>query len=116
MMIGFFAAARSSATAVDLGRVGGGSADHPVPLVEEIGGEVVGVGLDVLGEGQHHGAGLDRVDEGAHRGRERGEQLLGAGDPVEEPGRPGRKASLTVRSASTGCWSCCSTGPWWRVA
>ena len=28
----------------------------------------------------------------------------------------GRKASLTVRSASTGCSSCCSTGPCLRLA
>ena len=64
---------------VDLGLVGGRPADHPVPLVEELGGEVVGVGLDVLGERQHHRTGLDRVDEGPHRRREGGEQLLRAG-------------------------------------
>ena len=85
MMIGFLAEARSSATAAISCAVRCGSADHPVPFGEELGGEVVGVGLDVLRQGQHHGAGLDRVDQGAHRGRQRGQQLLGAGDPVEEP-------------------------------
>ena len=69
----------------DLVGVGGRPADDPVPLVEELGREVVGVGLHVLRQGQHHGAGLDRVDQGADRGRQRGQQLLGAGDPVEEP-------------------------------
>jgi hypothetical protein len=44
------------------------------------------VGLDVLGKGQHGGAAVDRVDEHSHGGREGGEQLLGAGDAVEEPG------------------------------
>jgi hypothetical protein len=28
----------------------------------------------------------------------------------------GRKQSLTLTSAASGCSSCCSTGPWWRVA
>ena len=71
---------------VDLVGVRRGSADHPVPLVEELGREVVGVGLHVLRQRQHHGAGLDRVDQGPHRRRQRGQQLLGPGDPVEEPG------------------------------
>ena len=70
----------------DLVGVGGRSADHPVALGEELGREVVGVRLHVLRQRQHHGAGLDRVDQGAHRRRQRGEQLLGPGDPVEEPG------------------------------
>jgi hypothetical protein len=49
------------------------------------------VRLDVLGQRQHHGAGVDRVGQHAHGRGQRGEELLGSVDPVEEPGdRPER--------------------------
>ena len=85
MMIGFFAEARSSATAAISSASGAGRRITQSRSVEELGGEVVGVGLHVLRQGQHHGTGLDRVDQGADRRRQCGQQLLGAGDPVEEP-------------------------------
>ena len=70
---------------LDLVGVGGGPADHPVALGEELGREVVGVRLDVLGQGEHHGTGVDRVGRHpmAWAGRSR---LLGPGDAVEEAG------------------------------
>ena len=62
-----------------------GPADHPVALGEELGREVERVALDVLGQRQHHGAGVHRVGQHPHRVRQRGEQLLGPVDAVEEP-------------------------------
>ncbi len=84
MMIGFFAEARSSATAATSAASGGWPTDHPVPFGEELDRKVVRMGLHVLRQGQHHGARLDRVHQGTHRGRQCGQQLLGAIDPVEE--------------------------------
>ncbi len=78
-------AASSRATACDLVGVGDRAADHPVALGEELGREVERVALDVLGQRQHHGAGVHRVGQHAHRVRQRGEQLLGPVDAVEEP-------------------------------
>src|ERR687897_662046 len=46
---------------LDLLGVGGGAADGPGALGEQLGRVVVGVGLDVLGQGQDHGAGVDRI-------------------------------------------------------
>jgi hypothetical protein len=85
-MISGFVAARERRAALSISDgVGSRAADHPVPLGEELGREVVGVGLDVLGQRQHHRAGVDRVGQHPHRRGQRGEQLLGPGDPVEEP-------------------------------
>jgi hypothetical protein len=84
MMIGLRARASSAATA-DLVGVGDRAADHPVALGEELDGVVEGVALDVLGQREHHRTGVDGVGEHAHGVGQRGEQLLGPGDPVEEP-------------------------------
>ena len=91
MMIGFCAPAEQPGDRLDLVGVGDRAADHPIPLGEELGREVERVRLDVLGQRQHHGTGVHRVGQHAHRGGQRGEQLLGPVDAVEEPGdRPER--------------------------
>ena len=69
MMIGFCARREQPGDGLDLVGVGDRAADHPVALGEELGREVEGVGLDVLGQRQHHGAGVDRVGQHAHRVR-----------------------------------------------
>ena len=71
---------------LDLVGVGDGPADHPVALGEELGREVERVRLDVLRQRQHHGAGVHRVGQHPHGRGQRGEQLLGPVDAVEEPG------------------------------
>ena len=70
---------------LDLCGVRGGTANDPLALVEERQREVVGVGLHVLRERDDRGAGVDRVDQYPHGRGQGGEQLLGPGDPVEEP-------------------------------
>ena len=63
----------------------------PDPPGEQLLGPVVRLGLHVLRQREGHGAGLGRVGEHAHRGEQRGRQLFGPVDPVEEPGdRPER--------------------------
>ena len=69
---------------VDLVAVGLRPPDGPVPLGEEPGRPVVGMGLDVLRQREHDGAGVHRVGEHPHGRGQRGEQLLGPGDAVEE--------------------------------
>ena len=74
----------------DLGHllgVGQRPADGPVALVEQLGRVVEGLRLDVLGQGQDHGAGRDRVGQDPHGLGQGGQELLGAGDAVEEPGQ-----------------------------
>ena len=89
--------------------------DPPGARLEEALGEVVRVRLHVLRQRDHDRARLDRAREHAHRLGQRGQQLLGPRDPVEEAAT-GRKQSLTVTSPPDGCSSCWSTGPWCRVA
>ena len=72
--------------------------DDPVSPGEERGREIVGVGLDVLRQREHHGADVDRVGEHPHGRGQRGEQLLGPGDAVEEAAdRPERVVDGHVR-------------------
>ena len=77
--------ASSRGDGLDLVGVGDRAADHPVALGEELGRVVEGVALDVLGQRQHDGAGVDRVGQHPHGRGQRGEQLLGPVDAVEEP-------------------------------
>ncbi len=75
----------SAATWRDLVGVGQRAADLPVPGFEELDRKVEGVRLDVLRQRDHHRAGVGGAGQHPHRLRQRGEQLLRAGDPVEEP-------------------------------
>ena len=68
----------------DYGRISRLLADGPVTLGEERGRVVVRVRLDVLWQGEHHSAGVHGIDQDPHRRRQRGQQLLGASDAVEE--------------------------------
>ena len=77
--------------AADVLVVGVGAADPPLALGQELLGHVEGLGLDVLRQRDGDGAGLGRVRQDAQAVVERGEQLLGPGDPVKELGqRPER--------------------------
>ena len=58
--------------------------DDPVPPGEQTPRPVVGVSLDVLRQREHDRASLGRVGEHPHGRGQRGEQLLGPGDAVEE--------------------------------
>ena len=58
----------------------------PHALGEELDRPVVGLGLNVLGQGDRDGAGLGRVCQHAHTGQQRRDQLLGTVDTVEEAG------------------------------
>ncbi len=73
--------------AADVLVVGVGAADPPFAFGEEFLGHVEGLGLDVLGQRDGDRAGLGRVRQDAQSVVERGEQLLGPGDPVEELGQ-----------------------------
>ena len=84
MISGLAAAGQHGQDGVDLAGVGLRPPDDPVPLGEEPGRPVVGVGLDVLRQREHDGAGVHRVGEHPHGRGQRGEQLLGPGDAVEE--------------------------------
>ena len=55
-------------------------------MLEEVVGIVVGLGLDVLREGERHGSGLGLVDEDSHRAERGRHHLLRAHDPVEVTG------------------------------
>jgi hypothetical protein len=73
------------------------AADPPLTLGEEFLGHVEGLGLDVLGQRDGHRSGLGRVGEDPQAVVERGEQLLRAGDTVEELGqRPERVVDREV--------------------
>jgi hypothetical protein len=61
------------------------SLDLPETLAEKLGGIIVGVRLYVLRKRNRHGACLRRVGQHAHGLGKRGQKLLGAADPVEEP-------------------------------
>jgi hypothetical protein len=87
----------------------------PVALGEQLGRVVVGVRLDVLREGEDDGAGVDRVGEHPHGLWQGGQELLGPGDAVKKRAT-GPEGVVDRVSASIGCWSCCRTGPWRRVA
>jgi hypothetical protein len=83
---------------VDLARVGLRAADNPGPFGKKLSRIVVGVGLDVLRQREHHGAGVYRVGEHPHGRGQRGEQLFGPGDAVEEAAdRPERVVDGHVR-------------------
>ena len=56
----------------------------PHALGKELDRPVVGLSLDVLGQGDRDGASLGRVGQDAHAAQQRGDQLLGAVDAVEE--------------------------------
>lgn len=73
--------------AADVRVVGVRAADPPFAFGEEFLGHVEGLGLDVLGQRDGHGAGLGRVRQHPEAVVERGEQLLGPGDAVEELGQ-----------------------------
>ena len=65
--------------------IGRPALDPPAALAEEVRGIIVGMCLDVLRQRDRDGARLGRVGQHAHRLRQGGQDLLGAGDPVEEP-------------------------------
>ena len=69
---------------LDGGALGRRTAHVPHALGEELDRPVVGLGLNVLGQGDRHGTGLGRVGQDAHAVQERGDQLLGTIDAVEE--------------------------------
>ena len=97
MISGRSAAASIGQDRVDLSGSGCGAGD-PVPPGQEPGREIVGVGLDVLRQRDHHGTGVNRVGEHPHGGGQRGEQLLGPGNAVEEAAdRPERVVDGHVR-------------------
>ncbi len=56
-----------------------GAADPPLPLGQELLGDIEGLGLDILRQRDGHRAGLGRVRQDAQAVVERGEQLLRAG-------------------------------------
>ena len=58
--------------------------DAPRALGEEVARIVIGVRLNVLRQGEGHGAGVGRIGKHPHRLRQRREELLRAGDAVEE--------------------------------
>ena len=66
------------------GALDGRTAHVPHALSEELYRPVVGLSLNVLGQGDRDGAGLGRVCQHAHTGQQRGDQLLGTVDTVEE--------------------------------
>ena len=68
------------------GALDGRTAHVPHALGEEFDRPIVGLGLDVLGQGDRDGAGLGRVCQHAHTGQQRRDQLLGTVDTVEEAG------------------------------
>ena len=70
--------------ALEGGALDGRTAHVPHTLGEELDRPVVGLGLNVLGQGDRHGTGFSRVSEDAHTGQQRGDQLLGTVDAVEE--------------------------------
>jgi hypothetical protein len=64
---------------------GGAASSHrPLAALEEARRVVERLALDVLVQRDGDGAGLGGVEQGAHRLRQRGEQLLGPRDAVEE--------------------------------
>jgi len=80
-------------------RVGTGPAQDGVQAGgEERLGPVMRLGLDVLAQGQRHGPALDRVGQHLHRTRQRGQKLLGPGDPVP----PARDRPEAVGDAQGG--------------
>ena len=60
--------------------------DPPHPLLEQVDGPVVGLGLHVLRQRDGRGTGLGRIGQHPHRAQQCGRQLLGPPHPVEEPG------------------------------
>ncbi|CAM5618902.1 hypothetical protein SFUMM280S_07069 [Streptomyces fumanus] len=90
-------------------RVGGGAADPPDPVGEELLRPVGRLGLHVLRQRERHGPGLGRVGEHPHGVERGGDQCLGAGDPVGIR-ETGRSVSLTDASPARGCSSCWSSG------
>ena len=85
MIIGRRARFSSSTASAIRSCVGGLRSTRQVRLLKEMGGEVAGVGLHVLGQRDRHGARVCRIGKHAHGFRQGGEQLLGPVDPVEEP-------------------------------
>ena len=75
-----------SNSALEGGALNGRTAHVPHALGEEFDWPVVGLGLDVLGQGDRDGAGLGRVGQHAHTAEQRRDQLLGAVNTVEETG------------------------------
>jgi hypothetical protein len=57
----------------------------PDAALEQLGGVVEGLGLDVLGQGQGDGAGLGRVGQHPHGLQQGARELVGPVDPVPEP-------------------------------
>ena len=70
--------------ALEGGALGRGTAHVPHALGEELDRPVVGLSLNVLGQSNRHGTGLGRIGQDAHAVQERGNQLLGTVDAVEE--------------------------------
>ena len=68
----------------DGGALGRGTAHVPHALGEELDRPVVGLGLNILRQGDRDGTGLGRVSQDAHAVQQRGNQLLGTVDAVEE--------------------------------
>ena len=66
------------------GRLGDRPCDVPQPGFEQLLGPVVGLRLDILGQGDDGGPGLDRVGQHAHRTEQRRGQLFRPPDAVEE--------------------------------
>ena len=69
---------------LDGGALGRGTAHVPHALGEELDRPVVGLSLNVLRQGDRHGTCFSRVGQDAHAVQERGDQLLGTIDAVEE--------------------------------
>ena len=86
--------------ALEGGGLGHRPAHVPHALAEQLDRPVVGLGLDVLGHGQDDGSGLGGVGEHPHGAQQRGDELLGAVDPVEEAGH-GAEA-VVDRDVETG--------------
>ena len=68
---------------LDLAQARAGAAAVPFLGREELGRPVEGLGLHVLAEGERDRAAVGGVGHGGEGARERGQQLLGAGDAVE---------------------------------
>ena len=90
---------RSSPTArASAAGSGAGRGTCQTRSLEQLGGPVERLGLDVLGQRDRRRAGLGLVGQDAHRAEQRGGQLLRAMDPVEEPRhRPERVVDGHVR-------------------
>ncbi|BDZ49675.1 hypothetical protein GCM10025867_19160 [Frondihabitans sucicola] len=70
----------------------------PLARLEELEGDVDGLGLDVFGQGDRHGARLGGVGQHAQGSESDREELLGAVDAVEEARqRPERVGDLDAR-------------------